>query len=209
MSLHRTTALALALSLSVACGDTEGGAVAPPIDRESVQPPPVAMDDDLSLHQLELPLEDQNGRPFTLAALAGHPVLLTFFYSRCDTMCPLIVSDVRAVEQALPEDVRAELRVVLVTIDPANDTGPRLRDVARERGLPLDRWTLVRGTEADVRALASTVGMNYRVTPDGFAHNAILTVLDARGVVVEQSIGTGQPTERLTDAITRVARSPR
>lgn len=135
-------------------------------------------------------------------------MLLTFFYSRCDTMCPLIVSDARAVEAALPESLRGELRVVIVSIDPENDTTERLREVARERGLPLDRWSLVRGSDADVRTLASTLGMSYRRTPDGFAHNAILTVLDAHGVVAAQSLGTGQPTEPLVSAITRIARPP-
>jgi protein SCO1/2 len=168
-----------------------------------------ALADDLSLFQLELALEDQAERPFRLDALAGHPVLLTFFYARCDTMCPLILSDVRALETALPEGDREALRVVVVTIDPDDDAA-RLREVAAERGLPLDRWSLVRGDEAEVRTLASTVGMAYRRTPDGFAHNAILTVLDGRGVVVAQSLGTGQPLEPLVSAIAEVtAPSPR
>lgn len=198
------------LDLLVGCGSDAASPPAP-----SRAPDPVVattpdeaptLDDGMSLQQLELDLEDQDGHAFQLTALEGHPVLLTFFYSRCDTMCPLIVSDVRAVEAALPESVRAELRVVIVTIDPEHDTAARLREVARERGLPLDRWSLVRGADAEVRTLASTLGMNYRATPDGFAHNAILTVLDAHGAVAAQTLGTGQPVQPLVDAITHIAR---
>ena len=202
-----------ALLCTAGCGDLDDGgpsrAAGSPTESAAVPSPSElapSLDDDLSLHLLELSLEDQDAHPFTLASLAGHPVLLTFFYSRCDTMCPLIVSDARAVEAALPESVRAELRVVIVSIDPDNDTTARLREVARERGLPPDRWSLVRGSDADVRTLASTLGMSYRPTPDGFAHNAILTVLDVRGVVVAQSFGTGQPVEPLVTAITQIAR---
>jgi len=174
------------------------------------EPTPVPQDDgDMSLFLLELAMEDQAERPFTLEAQRGQPVLLTFFYASCDTMCPMIVSDVRAVEAALPEDVRAELRVVLVTIDPEHDTAARLREVASERGLPLERWSLVRGASPEVRTRASAIGMNYRPTPDGFAHNAILTVLDENGVVATQSLGTGQPVEPLVRSITEIARRSR
>ena len=165
-------------------------------------------DDDMSLFLLELALEDQRGQPFQLSTLRGHPVLLTFFYASCQTMCPLILSEVRGVESALSEEARAELRVVVVTIDPAHDTAARLAEVAVERGLPPERWSLVRGSEDDVRTLASTLGMNYRPTPDGFAHGALLSVLDERGVVVTQSIGTGQPLEPLVSAITAIAERP-
>lgn len=164
-------------------------------------------DEDMSLFQLDLALEDQDGQPFRLEQLRGHPVLLTFFYASCTTMCPMIISDARAVEAAVPEAERAGLRVVVVTIDPAHDTAARLHETATERGLPLDRWTLVRGSDADVRTLASTLGMNYRPTPDGFAHNAILTVLDGGGAVVAQSLGTGQPVEPLASRIAEIARA--
>ena len=195
-----------------ACGGEDAEASPPSTETVSApselatgaQPP---SDDEMSLFQLELALEDQDGRPFRLEQLRGHPVLLTFFYASCDTMCPMIVSDARAVEAAVPEAERGALRVVRVTIDPAHDTAARLRETASERGLPLDRWTLVRGSEADVRTLASTLGMNYRPTPDGFAHNAILTILDGRGVVAAQSLGTGQPVEPLVGGIVEIARS--
>lgn len=167
-------------------------------------------DDDLSLRVLDpaLSLEDQDGQPFAFERVAGHPVLLSFFYARCDTMCPLIVSDLRAVEASLPDEVRAEVRVVLVTIDPRHDTKERLREVMQERNLPTDRWSLVRGSDDDVRTLASTVGMNYRPIPNGeFAHNATLIVLDDHGVVRAQTLGTGRPVEPLVEALTRIARS--
>jgi protein SCO1/2 len=207
--MTRPTPLLL-VALLAGCGSGEASPASTETERSAAAPAPQEqappLDDGMSLQQLELALEDQEGRPFRLASLDGHPVLLTFFYSRCDTMCPLIVSDVRAVEAALPEEARAELRVAIVTIDPERDTAARLREVAGERGMPLDRWTLVRGSDADVRTLASTLGMNYRVTPDGFAHNAILTVLDAHGAVVAQTLGTNQPVEPLVEAITGIAR---
>ncbi len=212
--------LALPLALQLGCGSapddatdraqaTEAQAHAPPLGAPSPATPD-ADEDDLSLQLLdpELSLETQDGHAFHFADLAGHPVLLSFFYASCDTMCPLIVSDLRAVESSLDDATRAEVRIVLVTIDPSHDSRERLREVMRERHLSPDRWTLVRGTDADVRTLASTVGMNYRVTPDGFAHNATLLALDGHGVVRAQTLGTGRPIEPLVEAIRAALRPP-
>lgn len=158
--------------------------------------------DERSLFLLELGLEDQSGEPFALVSRRGQPVLVTFFYASCDTMCPLVVSDLRRVEATLSPAARAALRVVLVTIDPERDDAARLRAVAAERDLPLDRWSLVRGSERDVRTLASTLGMTYRRTTDGeYAHAALFTVLDGEGRVVVQTSGTGRAVTSLVDGI--------
>ncbi len=193
----------------LACGGTDDDAPAASTETEVEDPRAAgtagetapAATDDMSLFLLELALEDQDGHPFTLASQRGHPIVVTFFYASCDTMCPLILSEVRALEAALDESTRANLRVVVVSIDPEHDSAARLREVAAERSLPMDRWSLVRGSESEVRTLASTLGMNYRATPDGFAHGALLTVLDGDGVVVAQSVGTGQPLEPLVARI--------
>lgn len=151
----------------------------------------------------DLSLVDQHGARLSFAALAGRPVLLTFFYSGCTTMCPLIVTDVKRIEAALTAAERERLTVVLVTIDPTRDTIEQLPAIATARAIPT-RWRLVTGDEGSVRALASTLGMTYRALPDGsFAHAALYTVLDAEGRVAHQLEGTGQPIEELVALLQR------
>lgn len=158
--------------------------------------------DERSLFRLDLSLEDQAGQPFTLVSRRGQPVLLTFFYASCDTMCPLILSDLQRIEAGLTPAARAALRVVVVSIDPEHDDVAHLASVARERGLPLDRWSLVRGSERDVRTLASTLGMTYRRTTDGgYAHAALFTLLDGEGRVVTQISGTGRTVAPLVEGV--------
>jgi protein SCO1/2 len=173
---------------------------------ETSAPPVTEVPDGRSLQQLDgaLSLRDQRGEPFALGALAGRPVLVTFFYGGCTTMCPLILSDVQRIVGTVPEESRRELEVVLVTIDPTHDTPERLRAIAEERGLP-PGFHLVGGDESSIRTLASTLGMTYRALPDGsFAHAALYTVLDRGGVVAHQLEGTGRPLAEIVTAITRV-----
>lgn len=149
----------------------------------------------------DLSLVDQAGEPFALRSLEARPTLITFFYGGCTTMCPLIISDVRRIVDAMPEAERAGVSVVLVTIDPERDTPERLRQLASERSLPAE-WRLVGGDPASIRTLASTLGMSYRALPDGsFAHGALYTALDGQGRVVRQIDGLGRPIEELSLAL--------
>lgn len=73
-----------------------------------------------------LDLIDTYGQPFNLAALQGHAVLLYFGYTQCPDECPLTMANARwAVEQLGPDGERVDL--VLVTVDPANDSPAVLR----------------------------------------------------------------------------------
>ncbi len=205
---ERTLALVSALAL-VACGDEPASATAPLVaegehdegEHDEGDRAEGAFDE-RSLFLLDVSLEDQAGQPFALVSRRGQPLLLTFFYASCETMCPLILSDLERVEAGLTPEARAALRVVVVSIDPEHDDAARLAAVARERALPLERWSLVRGSERDVRTLASTLGMTYRRTTDGgYAHAALFTLLDGEGRVVTQTSGTGRAITPLLEAV--------
>jgi len=165
-------------------------------------------DSGASLFHLEMTLQDQTSRPFTLASLRGHPVLVAFFYSSCGTMCPTLIADLHRLEAMLSPAARDELRVVLVSFDGERDTAERLAEVAAERDIDLSRWVLVRGDEREVRTLAATLGMTYRRTRDGeFAHIALFSLLDGEGSVVLQRAGTGLDVTPLSMAVEALVHS--
>jgi protein SCO1/2 len=96
---------------------------------------------------------------------------------------------------------------VLVTIDGARDTPERLRALAGERQLPLDRWTFLRGSDADVRELAMVLGVQYRRLANGnYAHSAMLTLLDPEGRISVQIEGLRRPKRPIVDRIRPFAR---
>lgn len=163
---------------------------------------------DTSIYQLENGFTDQDDQPFVLSSLRGGPALVVMFYGSCTSVCPLILSQALRVDQALSETERARLHVVLVTFDPENDTPERLRALAAERGLPLARWSLLRGDDDAVRELAMALGVQYRRTADGgFVHSAMVTLLDAEGRVVIQTEGVDASMDALTER-TRALTAP-
>ena len=152
--------------------------------------PPAAGDappSDASVYQLDAVWGTDGGETVTLASLGGQPVALAMVYADCGTACPMIVHDMKQIGEAA--DV--PLRYVLVTLDPARDTPEHLRRFRAMHGLG-DDWTLLRGTDDDVRTLAAVLGVRYRPDADGtIAHSNLITLLDAGGDVVAQQEGLG------------------
>ena len=94
---------------------------------------------DTSLYQLTSQFTDQSDQPFTFSSLTGHPTLVLMFYGSCETICPTLLEDVRAIDNAVAADKRAGLRVLLVTFDPERDTAQRLTAMAAEKHFDLTR----------------------------------------------------------------------
>lgn len=144
-----------------------------------------------SLYHLDASFTDQDGRTVRLADLAGKPQHVAMVYTHCAAVCPRIVADMQRIESGLGEQA-GEVGFVLVSIDPTRDTPERLREFAEERSLDLERWTLLRGADRDVRTVAAALGVQYRAIGEGdWAHSNLVTLLDARGVPTHRQEGLG------------------
>lgn len=160
-----------------------------------------------SVFTLEPYFTTNRGEPFSWSLVQGHPTLVVFFYGTCRAACPVLLRDAQRIEAALSARARAQLRVLLVTFDPSVDTLDRLRELARERNFDLDRWTLLRGQDEDIRALSSLLDVRYtRVAPGEYAHDNVLTLLDARGVVVHRQEGLAVAPDAMVQAIEAMTR---
>jgi len=74
-----------------------------------------------------LTLDDQHAESVSLDRFHGRPIIVTFAYGHCETVCPLVVSDVLAAQRQLADQSPA---VIIVTLDPWRDTPSRLGAIA-------------------------------------------------------------------------------
>jgi protein SCO1/2 len=160
-----------------------------------------------SIYAAGLALQDQTGRRVGLDVFRGHPVLIAMFYGTCRDACPLLLADLHRIERALPPAARADLRVVLVTLDPRRDTPAALGALARAHGVDPSRWRLLQPAGDDaVRTIAALLGVRYRRLADGnFNHSSLITLLDAAGAVVARLEGAGQPIDALAARVPALA----
>jgi protein SCO1 len=175
------TMLALLALATVGCASQAAPSPTTPAQSERVG----AEAESFSIYELDGKWRDQSGATRSLASWRGTPVLLAMIYTHCTATCPLAVSELKRIA-ALEPDVR----FVLVSLDPARDDVDRLADYAAQRALEPSRWTLLTGSDADVRDLAATLDVRYRrVTPEDLAHSNLITLLDREGRVVRQASG--------------------
>jgi len=69
-----------------------------------------------------LALRDYTGKAVNLTALRGKVVLVTFVYTHCPDVCPLIVTNLAAARRELSPAEARRLQIVAVTVDPTRDT---------------------------------------------------------------------------------------
>ncbi|HEU4610838.1 MAG TPA: SCO family protein, partial [Kofleriaceae bacterium] len=66
-------------------------------------------------------LVDQTGQPFTEAAMAGHVSIVSFIFTRCDTICPVISMKMQRIQEKT-FDVGDAVKLVSFSVDPQYDT---------------------------------------------------------------------------------------
>ncbi len=159
----------------------------PPCCREAAPAIPLA---DASLYQLESKWTSDVGREVKLSVLEGRPQIVAMFFTSCEYACPIIVENMKAIEKALPENLRGKVDFLLVSFDVERDTVTALKAFREKKELPTVNWTLLRGKEDDVRELAALLGINYQLDAGGqFSHSNTLSVLNARGELAFQQTG--------------------
>ena len=84
-----------------------------------------------------LRLIDRNERQFDLQTLTDGPVLVTFAFAHCATMCPTAIKELLRIRTRV---AREDIPLVVVTVDPWRDVPARLASIATEWRLgPSDR----------------------------------------------------------------------
>jgi len=174
----------------------------PPCCREIEATAPLT---EQSLYQLESQWTSDVGREVKLGVLRGRPQIVAMFFTSCEYACPIIVENMKAIEQALPEALRGKVDFLLVSFDVARDTPAALKTYRAKEQLALARWTLLRGKEDDVRELAALLGINYQRDAKGqFSHSNIITVLNAEGEVAFQQVGLNKDAKETVAAIEKL-----
>ncbi len=106
----------------------------------------------------KLTLTNQDGEPVQVDQLDGKWTLLFFGYTFCPDICPATLAELRQLRSQLPDEVREQLRPVLVSVDPARDTPEQLKQYLEFFG---EGFLGLTGTLDDIQTLANGVGIPF------------------------------------------------
>ena len=143
-----------------------------------------------SIYQVGGEWQNRDARLVGLNELVVKRQVITMIYTHCEHVCPVIVASMKLIEQSLPAPVLAETGFVLVSFTPETDTPEVMKDFADKNNLDPDKWTLLRGTDDQVRQMAMVLGVKYQVLEDNEVnHSNLITVLDSEGRLSYQGSG--------------------
>ena len=97
-------------------------------------------------------LVDERGQVFTEQALRGQVTIVSFLFTRCDTICPVTTMKMAGVQEKT-FDVGSKVKLVSFSVDPAYDTPERLAAYATRYRADPTRWRFVTGPADTVHAL--------------------------------------------------------
>jgi protein SCO1 len=125
-------------------------------------------------------LADQTGRPLRLASERGKLVLITFLFTRCTDICPLIAIGLDSIVRDLGKNAQS-VDVLAISVDPKGDTQAAVREYIRSHRLgPEFHWLIGKRTELYPVWRAYNVGVSGEDT-DVIAHTAPVLLLDRTG----------------------------
>ncbi|HEY3961138.1 MAG TPA: SCO family protein [Gaiellaceae bacterium] len=91
-------------------------------------------------------LHDDTGRAVSLASRRGGYTLVTFLYTHCPDVCPLIAANLNKALQELP---KTNVNVLAVSVDPKGDTPATVRAYVKAKHL-VPRFHYLIGTKAQL-----------------------------------------------------------
>ena len=135
-------------------------------------------------------LTSQDGAEVTLDSLRGKVLAVTFIYTFCPDICPLLTDKMAEVQKELGADFGSKVAFVSITIDPERDTPAVLKEYAKAFGADVPGWRFLTGKPERVLEVAHRYGVAVAKQADGAVDHTLLTTLvDRQGTMRVQYLG--------------------
>ena len=156
-----------------------------------------------SVYQLESVWKNESNKEIKLSDFKGKNVVIAMIFANCTYACPIIINDMKRIESELSNKELKNTKFILVSIDPERDTPEVLYDLSKRQNLDQKRWTLLTGTQDDVRELAAVFGFKYQKDEKGdYSHSNLINILNDDGEIVYQYEGLNKG---ISEAVTQVS----
>jgi protein SCO1/2 len=128
-------------------------------------------------------LTDQSGKSFRLADQRGKVIAVTFIYTRCPDVCPLLSARFAAMNRSLAGKKTSDYLFVSITTDPQHDTTKNLAAYAKLFGAEKSRWVFLTGSQQTLQRVWKDFGVTVtRLPGDEIQHTELTTLIDGRGL---------------------------
>ena len=145
-----------------------------------------------SIFLLDSKWQNQDAEELQLKDLKGKNLVMVMIFTSCRTACPILVGDMKKIHAKIEKNKLKDTSLVLISIDPANDTPEVLKKFAAERNMDSEPWIFLRSDEESTREFANVLAVKYKkISPIEFSHSNIISVFNRNGELVSQEEGSG------------------
>ncbi len=146
-------------------------------------------------------LRNYLGEPVSLAGYRGKAVFVTFLYTHCPDVCPLITAQLHNVLARLGPDRSRQMQIIAVSVDPQGDTREAVAKFLKVHGMT-GRMKYLIGSAKQLNPVwqawnvASTPEPS---NPEFVAHSALVYGIDAGGKLTTIYPENFQPSQIVHD----------
>lgn len=106
-------------------------------------------------HVKNIQLTNQLNQQVSLDDLDGKIIVLSFFFTRCPTICPKLGASMKKLQNSFPDN-DSIVQFISMTVDPKHDSVPQLREWAEKFHVNPDSWWVVTGDRDSIYDFAFT-----------------------------------------------------
>ena len=77
--------------------------------------------------------------------------LMAMVYTHCPDICPMTTHNLQLVQKRLPDDIKDNIKFVIISFDPNRDTPAVLKKFAEIRDITFYDWTLLSGDDQNTK----------------------------------------------------------
>ena len=118
---------------------------------------------------------NQNGEPFDSADINGRPIVVSFFFASCPTICRDLNKQIQELRQQLDDP---EMMFCTISVNPEEDTPEILEKYSADFGAEPQDWNFLTGPMYKVKELGSHA---FNVSIDKFTHTDNILLVDRWG----------------------------
>ncbi|MDO1502298.1 SCO family protein [Winogradskyella maritima] len=141
-------------------------------------------------------LTNQNGETVTQADYNNKIYVADFFFTTCQSICPIMTDHMLQIQEALIDD--EDIKLLSHSVTPVRDSVAILKTYALEKGVDDRKWNLVTGDKKQIYELARKSYLAVKTSGNGDKYDMIHTenfmLIDKKGQIRGFYDGT-EPTD--------------
>lgn len=118
-------------------------------------------------------LVNQNGKTITQEDYAGKIYVADFFFTTCQSICPIMTNNMAHLQEVLKND--EEVMLLSFSVTPKIDSVARLKEYALKKGVNPEKWNLLTGSKKEIYALARKSYLVTKTKGNGGEYDMIHT----------------------------------